>query len=435
MATFSKRTTKQHDDVPAPRRIEVGFPDAVVEQMNALLKLATLPEHAPFPEAGWEHGIDLAWLKELKREWEDDFSWTDLKAEINKWPNYMVKFDEDDVDLHFVHVRSDHPDAVPLLLLHGWPGTFYDFHKVIEPLTRPTVPGSQPFHVVIPSLPGYFLSTYPARSGFTLVDTARIFHKLMTQVLGYERFMCQGGDWGYYILRAMVSMPETCHSVPLAHFNMWRAPESGAARWIPALAQAVPSFLDALPGWKATKDFVEETALSLFLTLGEMRSTKMRRNFAATGAGYVAIQSTKPLTVGYAIQSSPLSLLAYIGEKMNQWSDVGSPHFDTKDVIATVMLYYLSKSFATSTLIYHQSKTVREEMTYNRSAWKASKDCLLGYTLFPCDPGAGTRSTIKPVGNLAFWRERTYGGHFPALDNPGGLCDDLRAFVLLHSMG
>ncbi|KAF8578233.1 alpha/beta-hydrolase [Ramaria rubella] len=386
-----------------PIFLDIKFDINIATSLKTLLLSTDLPDEPPIsriPE--WELGIHLPWLAQLKHMLEGkDWRVDDLEHRINSWPNYIVRMkatedegDDEELDLHFMHVRSKHANAIPLLLLHGWPGTFWDFHKVIETLTNP--PDGQPaFHLVIPSLPGYFLSKHSRRYDWSLVDSACLIHRLMVVVLGYSRYCGQGGDWGSYILRAIGSLYP--FHAPVLHFNMFRCP--------PVIG------LDP------------ETAF----TESEKKALERSREFQRTGRGYNEIQSTRPFTIGIALSTSPLALLAYIGEKFYAWSD---PHtLDPADVLDTVALYYLSRCFATSVMIYHQSHQVRKEMTLpqNDGMWKVGSK--IGFTLFPYEIGASPRVYIKAVGQLVFYKERSVGGHFPALDNPEGLVEDLREFI------
>lgn len=382
-----------------PKRIDIRYGAEIVQNMLSLLESAPFPDRAPIDaDTPWKLGIEYEYLKNLRETLLTQWSWESLESEIEKFDNYLVHYeDEGDVlDLHFVHVRSSRSDAIPLILLHGWPGTFFDFHKVIEPLTNPPSSHLPAFHVVVPSLPGYFLSTLPRRDGWGLADTARVFNGLMTSVLGYTKYVGQGGDWGSYILRVMGCLfPD---SVSLMHFNMFRT----------------------VPVQNRDQSTLSEV---------EKRIVARGDEFAITGRGYNQIQATKPFTIGIAIASSPLALLAYIGEKFYGWSD--PERLDGQDVLDTVALYFLSKCFPTSVLIYNQAKD-RAELV---EAAKGNKWLLknkFGVSAFPYEIGVSPRHDIEPYGPLVYYKEHTNGGHFPALDSPTEFVDDLREFVGEH---
>ncbi|KIJ41227.1 hypothetical protein M422DRAFT_255732, partial [Sphaerobolus stellatus SS14] len=265
--------------------------------------------------------------------------------------------------------------------------TFWDFHKVIEPLVEP--PPDQPaFHLIIPSLPGFFLSTHPKHREWGIIESAKLIHRLVTEVLGYSKYTGQAGDWGHTVFRIIGNLYPT--QVPLIHFNMFGCP--------PVAGVSEDSFTEA-----------------------ERRALRRTKIFQESGSGYFQLQSTKPFTIGYALQSSPLGLLSYIGEKFQAWSDPTT--LDDNDVLDTVALYYLSRSFATSVVIYQEFIKIRPEMATKKV------NSTMGFTLFPYEILAPPRAYMEAMGPLAFYKERSVGGHFPALDNPEGLVEDVRDFI------
>ncbi|EJD04934.1 alpha/beta-hydrolase [Fomitiporia mediterranea MF3/22] len=379
-----------------PRRIQVKYDEAAVKNMISLLQAAPFPDRAPIDASTpWEFGIEFDYLKKLKHMFEAEWSWKAFEEKIAKFDHYLVHFENDGdvLDLHYVHVKSPRSDAIPLILLHGWPGTFFDFHKVIEPLTNPPSSDLQAFHVVVPSIPGYFLSTLPRRDGWSATDTARIYNGLMTSVLGYSKYVAQGGDWGSLILLNLEGLfPD---SVVLAHFNFL--------------------FLSASP----------DTDQSKYTDL-EKRLLKRRSEFLTSGSGYFQIQSTKPFTIGISIASSPLAVLAYIGEKIYSWSD--PKLVDPYDILNTVALYYLSGSFATSVVIYNQARKGTPGWRSQGSGGKVLLKNKFGYSVFPYELVVVPKPELEQFGPLVFHREHSNGGHFPALDIPNEYVGDLREF-------
>ncbi|GJJ09128.1 hypothetical protein Clacol_003350 [Clathrus columnatus] len=406
--------TSRDLEIDTPKAINVEFPQESIILLKTFLKLTKLPKVPPINTTpAWKLGIDLTWLSQLKSTLESDAWQADKLLEaVNSWPNYLVRMkatdeadEEEFVDLHFMHIKSGKPNAIPLLMVHGWPGTsfsptrcvgltslkrltrqlagtFWDFHKVIEPLTNP--PAGQPaFDLILPSLPGYFLSTLPQRYNWTLVHIATLFHKLMTKILKYPN-----GLIAISYLRAVILGP--------------------------AVNNDNAAFTEA-----------------------ELHALKRGQDFWETGRGYIEIQSTKPFTIGIAIATSPVALLTYIGEKMYMWSDPSK--LDPVDVINNVVLYYLSGCFPTSVMIYHQGTAERNQMRalHNGEAqWKVKSK--IGFTLFIPVPhtlqivSAAPRAYIQAAGPLVFYKERSSGGHFAALDNPDGLVEDLREFLSSH---
>ncbi|KAL5505042.1 hypothetical protein ACEPAH_7705 [Sanghuangporus vaninii] len=382
-----------------PRRIEVNYDEQTVQNMLTLLKVAPLPDKAPVDAAEpWKLGMQIDYLKKLKTMFLTEWKWDSLRKKIANFDNFLVHYehDEDAFDLHYLHVKSQRSDAVPLILCHGWPGTFFDFHKVIEPLVNPA--SDRPaFHVVVPSIPGFFLSTLPRRFDWDLIDIAKVYHGLMTSVLGYEKYAGQGGDWGCAILRLMGCLfPE---SVLAMHYNMFRqAPEPGSD----------PS----------TYSEIEKRVVARGVELN------------STGSGYFEIQRTKPFTIGCAIASSPLAMLAYIGEKIHDWSD--PDRINPWDILDTVALYYLSGSFATSVMIYNQAQKLRAELMSPREENKWILKTNFGLSAFPFEIAGASRHDTAKFGPLVFYKEHSSGGHFPTLDSPSEFVDDLQEFFGEH---
>ncbi|KAI0811155.1 alpha/beta-hydrolase [Irpex lacteus] len=380
------------------RKVPIHYEDSAVQSMISLIKTAPFPARAPIdPASPWTLGIDYDYLKDLKHRFENEWKWSDLEKSVNKFDHFLVDYAStqgDQLQLHFVHQRSERADAIPLLLLHGWPGTFYDFHKVIEPLVNPKDPKLPAFHVVVPSIPGYFLSTLPRRDGWNLEDVARLYNDLAVKLLGYRSYTAQGGDWGSMIARIMAyQYPESLLAV---HLNIFIAPQ---------------------------EDYVDSPNLS------ETENKLLARGeaFARTGMGYFNIQSTKPFTIGIAIGSSPLAVLAYIGEKIHDWSD--PTRVDPQDIVDTVALYYLSSSFATSVVIYNQAwkDPAGTGVAISARTLKV-KSKALGVSMFPYEIGGTPRASIEKYGNLTFYKEHEAGGHFPALDSSDEFIADLREF-------
>ncbi|KLO15205.1 alpha/beta-hydrolase [Schizopora paradoxa] len=383
-------------EVNVPTRLVLPFGKADADAMKDLLKRSPLPSKPPIPTRNpWELGIDHAFLVQLSTALQTTWSYEALEEKMADGYLVKMKDGEDELTVHFVHRKSARSGAIPLLLLHGWPGTFLDFNKVVEPLTNPPGESDIAFDVVIPSLPGFFLSTLPQREGWTIVDTARVFHRLMTDVLGYSKYAGQGGDWGSYILRIIGSLYHD--AAPALHFNFFRCPKTAAR---------------------------DESALSEV----EKAMGVRRAEFGRTGHGYLDIQSTKPFTIGISIGASPLAILAYIGEKIHAWSDPSC--VDAGDILDTVALYYLSGCFPTSVLIYHQSNSVRTELSSDPSKWRVKSK--IGFSAFPYEIGGAPRVDIEAVGPVVFYKEHKKGGHFPALDCPSELVADLREFFAAH---
>lgn len=198
---------------------KVDIPTEEVERLKRKLKDTRLPPRAIVPDAGTRYGPTYEWCSNLYHAWRDSYDWYDAQKQMNSAPNYTTRIE--DIKIHFVHARAERADAIPLIMCHGWPGSFYEFSQVWNPLSHPEDPKQPAFHVVVPSLPGFGFSDWPPRAGWTLQDTARIFDKLMKK-LGYSQYMMQGGDWSHWIGREMGA--KYTDSCKLVHFNFAPSP-------------------------------------------------------------------------------------------------------------------------------------------------------------------------------------------------------------------
>ncbi|KAL5521016.1 hypothetical protein ACEPAG_8938 [Sanghuangporus baumii] len=379
-----------------PRRIDATFSSTAVKGMLALLKVSPFPEKAPINSSEpWKLGIDYEYLKKLKDIFETEWSWESLQRRISKFDHYLVhcERDGDGFDLHYIHAKSPRSDAIPLILLHGWPGTFFDFHRIIGPLTNPEKPDLPAFHVVVPSLPGYFLSTLPRRSNMSIDHIATTLNELMTTVLGYKNYVGQGGDWGSMILRMMGSMYP--NHLSLTHYNMF--------------------YTGVVPDNDLT--CYSESEKKFLKRFSEVKDTEF---------GYLVMQTTKPFTIGFAIASSPLAILTYIGDKIYGWSD--PELLNPLDIIDTTVLYYLSGSFATSVMMYNQSAVQLMDLAAPASEGKFLLKNKFGFSAFPYELGRAPRKVLETYGPLVYLKEHSSGGHFPALDSPKEFITDLREF-------
>ncbi|KAK0619597.1 Alpha/Beta hydrolase protein [Immersiella caudata] len=363
-------------------------------RMLKLIKESKLPDEPEYPGIGSTFGIDLDVLKGLKQQWLHDFDWNKQQDEINKYNHFTTKIEN--LDIHFIHHKSSSPDAIPLLLLHGWPGSFLEFLPLINPLTSPKNTTSPSFHIIIPSLPGFAFSSAPP-ANWTNADTARIFNTLMTSILGYEKYAIHATDWGADVGYSLYGNYNT--TVRAGHFAF------------------IPFF--PLNGAQlAEEGVVLESELERF-------ELEMAEEWRRTGNGYFILQSTKPNTIGLALSDNPVGQLAWIGEKMIDWSDPragsGPSVLDRRELLTGVSLFYLTKSFVSSTFIYAQNPNgFKDEYT------KAATDAPLLFSAFKYNVGFWPPAKVAQVGNLVSYRNHDFGGHFPGLDNPAALVEDLR---------
>lgn len=374
----------------AIERFRIHVDDPVLEDLRRRLEHTRLPE--PVEGAGWEYGISLDYLRELIAYWRDRYDWRTEEARLNELPQFRTRIDGETV--HFVHARSAHEGAVPLLLMHGWPGSIVEFLDVVPRLTDPEAYGGRAtdaFHVIAPSLPGYGLSGPTRARGWDVRRVARAFVELMRR-LGYGRYGAQGGDWGAQIATRIGALdPEHCFAV---HLNM---PLATRPR-------------DAGP-----------------LTDEEQADLAAMARFQREEAGYALLQSTRPQTLGVALNDSPAGLLAWIVEKFRAWSDCdGDPEsvFGRDRLITNVMLYWLTQTITSSTRLYWESR--------QSGMWEETPEYVpapTGVARYPKeDVLRFPRAWVERQYNVTRWTVMERGGHFAAMEQPGPFVEDLRAF-------
>jgi pimeloyl-ACP methyl ester carboxylesterase len=379
-------------DPEAVRPFTIAVPDAVLADLEARLALTRLPDAGPGEP--WEYGTDRAYLEELIAYWRDGFDWRAQERALNRLDHLLTTIDA--VDVHFVHARSPNPDAVPLLLTHGWPGSFVEFVDLVGPLTDPAAHGgdaSDAFHVVIPSLPGFGFSGKPTDPGWNPEKMADVLAALMAR-LGYERYGVQGGDWGAIIGRSLAgNYPE--HVIGLHSNFMTGGPPPGVA--------------DPNEG-------VPEAELAL---------RAERTEAFAEGSAYQDIQGTKPQTLGYGLNDSPAGLAAWIVEKFHGWTDNdGNPEsaIPRDRILTNVTLYWVTESIASSTRIYHESRHTPATRPVRYV------EVPTGVAVFPKEIYFTPRRWAEARYNVVRWTMMPRGGHFAALEEPDLLLDDVRAF-------
>jgi epoxide hydrolase len=339
------------------------------------------------PVANWSQGMPLAYAQELCRYWADGYDWRAREARLNRFAQFMTRIDG--VDIHFIHVRSKHADALPLVMSHGWPGSIAEFHKVIEPLTDPTAHGGSAqdaFHLVCPSLPGYGFSGKPTEAGWSVERIARAWSVLMPR-LGYAQYVAQGGDWGSMVTTA-IGLQDRAQCLGI-HLTM------------PIVAP-------------------DPTTMSE-LTAAEKSALAGLKTYRAEGSAYARQQGTRPQTLGYGLADSPAGQAAWIVEKYQAWMDCdGHPEnvLTRDELLDQVMLYWLPNSAASSARLYWESfaKVNRDGV-----------ETLTGVSLFPKEIFRSSRRWAETrFKNLIHWREFDRGGHFAALERPEVLVNEIR---------
>jgi pimeloyl-ACP methyl ester carboxylesterase len=363
-----------------PFRIDV--PDAVLDDLRERLARTRWPEAECVDD--WSQGMPLAYTRELAAYWAEGYDWRVREAALNRFDQFITEIDG--LDIHFIHQRSRHPDAFPLLITHGWPGSVVEFHKVIEPLVNPTSP-EDAFHVVCPSLPGYGFSGKPTRTGWGVEKIAQAWETLMGH-LGYDRYGAQGGDWGAAITTQIGRNRGRCIAI---HLNMPIArPPAGS-----------------------TTDFTED----------EQRALAAVAEHRRWGTGYSRQQSTRPQTLGYGLLDSPVGQLAWIVEKFWAWMDCdGNPEnvLSRDELLDNVMLYWVTGSGASSARLYWES--------FNGFAGPGRVEIPTGVAAFPKEILPAPRRWCEDAYHITHWTTMPRGGHFAAFEQPTLFVDDIRAF-------
>lgn len=376
---------------------KVDVPDAAIADLRDRLQRTRLaPE---FANGDWAYGTNGSYLKELLAYWETDYDWRQHEAAINGFANYKTTID--DIPIHFIYEKGKGPNPTPLILSHGWPWTFWDWHKLIGPLTDPAAHGGDPadsFDVVVPSLPGFGFSTPLTTPGINSWRTADLWVTLMRDVLGYDKFAAGGGDWGA-ILTAQLGHKYAKHMIGVYVHLM--AP--------------LDIFNGALP---------EEHEYSA----EEAGWYERNLNFFAKESGYSAIQATKPQTLAFALNDSPAGLCSWILEKRRTWSDCGGDverRFSKDDLLTTMSIYWFTQTYGTSARYYY-------ECVHN--PWKPAHDRIpvveapTGIGVFLEEVILFPRQWAERYYNLQHWTKMQSGGHFAPMEEPQALIEDLRKF-------
>ena len=366
----------------------VDIPQAQIDDLRARLGNTRWPDE--LPDVGWFYGVPTSYLRGLARYWSDDFDWRAQEARINELPQFVTEVDGQQV--HFLHVRSPEADALPLVVVHGWPGSFVEFLDLAGPLTDPAAHGGDPadaFHLVIPSLPGFGFSGPTRQAG----DTERypqVVAELMAR-LDYDRYGTQGGDVG-----------------------AWVGPDVG--RLVPDRVVGVHvNALLAFPAWDGSDDGQDWTEVE------QARLAHIER-WNAEEAGYLQIQSTRPQTLAFGLTDSPAGQLAWIVEKFRAWTDpakeLPEDAVDRDQLLTNVSLYWFTATAGPSARLYRESGHWGDE--------RKPSGVPTGVAVFPAD--VTIRRLAEREHDIVHWSEFDRGGHFAAMEAPDLLIDDVRAF-------
>jgi pimeloyl-ACP methyl ester carboxylesterase len=379
-----------------PERFEVDIPQDDVDALMDHLRRTRWADD--FANDQWQFGVPAAYLRELVTYWTDSFDWRAQEAAMNAVDHFRVTIDE--IPIHFVHVPGKGPDPLPLVLTHGWPWTFWDYRRVIAPLTDPASFGGDPadaFDLVVPSLPGYAFSTPMTTPGVGFPRTADLWHRLMTDVLGFDRYGAGGGDWGAFV------------TAQLAHV----APEGliGAYLTFPALLGANLAAL-------RPDDYAPDEAGWFDQTMIGLQS----------GQSHMAVHIADPQTLAYAMTDSPVGLASWMLERRRAWSDCGGDverSFSKDDLLTSFSLYWLTRSFPTAVRYYAESFRMPWAPVHDRTP---TLQAPTGVAVYPKEIVLAPRRMVEEHANLVHWSVMPRGGHFAPAEEPDLYVEDIRTF-------
>jgi epoxide hydrolase len=378
----------------AIRRFRIDVPQADLDDLRQRLARTRWPDE--LPGVGWTRGVPLGYLKDLAGYWADGYDWRKQEARLNQFPQFTTTIDG--ANVHFLQVPSPEPDALPLLLTHGWPGSIAEFLQVIGPLADPRAHGGDPadaFQLVIPSLPGYGLSGPTRQAGWTTDRVAGAWAQLMAR-LGYRRYGAKGGDWGAFV-SPQLGRIDPDHVVGV-HVNA-----------------ATVGFIPFGP--------VDPEDLAGFTDAEKQRLERLSISTAGPGNGYFEVQAQRPQTLAYALTDSPVGQLAWIVERFKEWTDSSAElpedAVDRDQLLTNVMLYWLTGTANSSARLYydnlHAGFVPPQPVTVP-----------VGVAVFAGD--YAIRRYGEQGNNIVHWTEFDRGGHFAAMEAPDLLVGDIRAF-------
>jgi pimeloyl-ACP methyl ester carboxylesterase len=375
--------------MPEINAFHIDVPQADLDDLNRRLDATRWPDE--LPGVGWSYGVPVGYLRELADHWRTGYDWRAQEKLLNDLPQFTTEIDGQHI--HFVHVRSPEPTALPLLLTHGWPGSFVEFLDIIGPLTDPAANGGDPadaFHLVIPSLPGFGFSGPTRDTGWQSTRIAKAWAELMRR-LGYDRYAAQGGDFGAMVTPDLGRV-DAEHVVGL-HVN------AANVGFIP-LGE------------------VDEDAL----TEVERERYARQQAFTSDGNGYFQVQATRPQTVSYGLTDSPVGQLAWVIEKFKEWTHpvdaLPEAVIDRDRLLTNVMLYWLTGTANSAARIYYE--------TMHSGEWPYRTEVPTGVAVFADD--LAIRRYAEETNNIVRWTEFDTGGHFAALETPELLVGDVREF-------
>ena len=372
---------------------EIKVDDAVLDDLRQRLSATRWPDE--IPASGWDYGSNLGYVKELVEYWRTSFDWRAQEKLLNSFNQFKTQVEG--LDIHFIHERGKGPNPMPLVITHGWPSSFFEMSKIVPLLADPGSHGGDPadsFDVVAPSLPGFGFSDRSSQRGMQVLKVADMWAKLMTENLGYPRFTAQGGDIGAGVTSRL----------GFAH------PESMIGIHLTSITRPTPYLGTG----------------SRELTEAEKAHSAQREKWQQEEGGYNHIQGTKPQTLSYGLNDSPAGLAAWIVEKYRSWSDCGGDverRFTKDELLTTITIYWVTQTINSSTRMYYENQKL---------TWVMKPEEKIGVpsamALFPQEIARPPREWAERSYNVCRWTEMPRGGHFAALEEPGLLAEDVRAF-------
>ncbi len=366
---------------------QIAVPQAVLDDLRTRLERTRWPDQVA--GAGWDYGTNLPYLQDLLGYWQHQFDWRAQERALNEIPQYLATVEG--VPIHFLYVRGKGPDPLPLLILHGWPGSFYLLTRLIPLLTDPVAYGGaahDSFDVIIPSLPGYGFSGHPTAPGMSVSRMARLFNTLMVDTLGYSRYAGRGTDLGAGILQQLaLTSPHTLIGIHMGGTNPWLG--------------EVPADLSA----------------------EEQQFVANARRWNGEEMAYAMEHSSKPQTLAYGLNDSPAGLAAWIVEKLRTWSDCNGDVeivFTKDEILTNLTIYWVTETIGSSVRLYYES--LRQPGAWGRA------DIPTAFAMPPRDMFPTPRAWVERSSRVDRWTELPRGGHFPDWEVPGPLAEDLRAF-------
>ena len=370
---------------------KVDIPQATLDDLHERLARTRWPDEVK--DAGWDYGTNLSYLKELTNYWQHTFDWRKQESMLNRFAHFRAEVDG--LGIHFIHERGKGPNPTPIILTHGWPGSFYEMLKVIPMLTDPESYGGKAddaFDVVVPSLPGYGFSDRPTQRGMTTSRIADMWVHLMTKELGYSHFAAQGGDWGGSVTELLA----VAHPDVLLGYHLNNIPYQHLFAKIDNLSPDEKTYVTAVSPWQ----FQE--------------------------GAYAAIQGSKPQTLGYGLNDSPIGLVGWIVEKFRSWSDCAGDvekRFTKDELLTTITLYWVTETINSANRLYYEAThNANPPGTTEKSSVPAA------ITRFPQDILPAPREWAERWFNVQRWTAMPRGGHFAALEEPKLLAEDIRTF-------